>query len=78
MVDRCREFCLRHPEVRDVCDLGQMLYFGWRWAWYLTAAMFLLNNTFIQVGCIPRLDHTYLTIPGLARFGRCQIFEYNE
>lgn len=42
------EFCLRHPEVRDVCDLGQMLYFGWRWVWYGTAAMFLLNNTFIQ------------------------------
>lgn len=26
-----------------------MLYFGWRWVWYGTAAMFLLNNTFIQV-----------------------------
>ena len=44
-----REFCLRHPEIRDVCDVGQMLYFGWTWVWYLTAAMFLLNNTFIQV-----------------------------
>lgn len=42
------EFCLRHPELRDVCDVGQMLYFGWTWVWYLTAAMFLLNNTFIQ------------------------------
>ncbi|KAM0799709.1 transmembrane amino acid transporter protein-domain-containing protein [Usnea florida] len=42
------EFCLRHPEIRDVCDVGQMLYFGWTWVWYLTAAMFLLNNTFIQ------------------------------
>ncbi|KAL9595141.1 MAG: hypothetical protein Q9219_006629 [cf. Caloplaca sp. 3 TL-2023] len=42
------EFCLRHPEIRDVCDLGQMLYYGWRWVWYGTAAMFLLNNTFIQ------------------------------
>ena len=45
---RSREFCLRHPEIRDVCDVGQMLYFGWTWVWYLTAAMFLLNNTFIQ------------------------------
>ena len=45
----CREFCLRHPELRDICDVGQMLYFGWTWVWYLTAAMFLLNNTFIQV-----------------------------
>ena len=23
-----REFCLRHPEVRDVCDIGQMLFWG--------------------------------------------------
>ncbi|KAL8729921.1 MAG: hypothetical protein Q9181_004836 [Wetmoreana brouardii] len=42
------EFCFRHPEIRDVCDLGQMLYYGWRWVWYGTAIMFLLNNTFIQ------------------------------
>ncbi|KAL9029541.1 MAG: hypothetical protein Q9196_002238 [Gyalolechia fulgens] len=42
------EFCLRHPEIRDVCDLGQMLFYGWRWVWYATAVMFLLNNTFIQ------------------------------
>lgn len=44
----CREFCLRHPEVRDVCDIGQMLCGNSRVAWYATAAMFLLNNTFIQ------------------------------
>lgn len=42
------EFCLRHPEVKDVCDIGQMLFWGQKWAWYLTAIMFLLNNTFIQ------------------------------
>ncbi|KAI9827546.1 MAG: hypothetical protein M1832_004896 [Thelocarpon impressellum] len=42
------EFCLRHPEVRDICDIGQMLFWGQTWAWYFTAAMFLLNNTFIQ------------------------------
>ncbi|PHH64246.1 hypothetical protein CDD81_4860 [Ophiocordyceps australis] len=42
------EFCLRHPEVRDVCDLGQMLFWGKPWAWWGTAAMFVLNNTFIQ------------------------------
>ncbi|TGO09902.1 hypothetical protein BTUL_0150g00050 [Botrytis tulipae] len=41
------EFCMRHPELRDVCDVGQML-FGGRWAWHATAIMFLLNNTFIQ------------------------------
>ncbi|KAL1306946.1 hypothetical protein AAFC00_005585 [Neodothiora populina] len=42
------EFCLRHPEVKDVCDIGQMLFWGQRWAWWFTAVMFLLNNTFIQ------------------------------
>ena len=44
-----REFCLRHPEVRDVCDIGQMLFFNSSIAWYATAVMFILNNTFIQV-----------------------------
>ncbi|KAI1335144.1 amino-acid permease [Xylariaceae sp. FL0016] len=42
------EFCLRHPEVRDVCDIGQMLFWGKKWAWYFTAVIFILNNTFIQ------------------------------
>ncbi|KAM0504678.1 hypothetical protein ACHAP6_007061 [Verticillium nonalfalfae] len=42
------KFCLRHPEVRDICDIGQMLFWGHRWAWWATAVMFILNNTFIQ------------------------------
>ena len=42
------EFCLRHPEVRDVTDIGQYLFFGWKSAWWATAIMFILNNTFIQ------------------------------
>ncbi|KAI1180392.1 N amino acid transport system protein [Nemania sp. FL0916] len=42
------QFCLRHPEVRDVCDIGQMLFWNKKWAWWFTAAMFVLNNTFIQ------------------------------
>ena len=42
------EFCLRHPEVRDVCDIGQMLFWNSKIAWYATAVMFVLNNTFIQ------------------------------
>ncbi|KAL4872809.1 hypothetical protein BDV12DRAFT_161565 [Aspergillus spectabilis] len=41
-------FCLRHPHIRDVCDIGQHLFWGSKIAWYLTAVMFLLNNTFIQ------------------------------
>lgn len=40
---------MRHPEVRDVCDIGQMLFWGKKWAWWATAIMFILNNTFIQV-----------------------------
>ena len=39
------EFCLRHPEVRDVCDIGQMLFWNKKWAWWATAVMFILNNT---------------------------------
>ncbi|KAI7240369.1 putative amino acid transporter [Hortaea werneckii] len=42
------EFCLRHPEVKDVCDIGQLLFWNQKWAWWVTACMFLLNNTFIQ------------------------------
>ena len=40
---------MRHPEVRDVCDIGQILFGGYRAAWWFTAVMFILNNTFIQV-----------------------------
>jgi len=42
------EFCIRHPETQDVCDIGQILFGGGAWAWYATAFMFILNNTFIQ------------------------------
>ena len=42
------QFCLRHPEVRDVCDLGQMLFWNSKIAWWATAVMFILNNVFIQ------------------------------
>lgn len=53
------EFCLRHPEVRDVCDIGQMLFGGSKWVWWATSIMFLLNNTFIQALHILTLS-TYL------------------
>jgi len=42
------EFCMRNPQVRDVCDLGQMIFWNQKWAFYFTAVMFLLNNTFIM------------------------------
>ncbi|KAJ7118782.1 transmembrane amino acid transporter protein-domain-containing protein [Mycena epipterygia] len=41
-------FCLKHPEVRDVCDIGRILFGGSEWAYNFTAVMFILNNTFIQ------------------------------
>ncbi|KAJ8517210.1 hypothetical protein ONZ45_g5586 [Pleurotus djamor] len=41
-------FCLKHPEVRDVCDIGRILFGGSKAAYNATAVMFLLNNTFIQ------------------------------
>jgi hypothetical protein len=44
-----RRFCLRHPEIRDVCDIGQYLFWDSKIAWWATAVMFLLNNIFIQV-----------------------------
>ena len=34
--------------VRDVCDIGQALFGGSKWAYNVTAVFFLLNNTFIQ------------------------------
>ncbi|QDS74432.1 hypothetical protein FKW77_006178 [Venturia effusa] len=42
------EFCMRHPEVKDACDIGQMLFWNKKWAWWFTGVMFVLNNTFIQ------------------------------
>jgi hypothetical protein len=48
LLKQYREFCLRHPEIRDVCDLGQMIFWNKKWAFYFTAVMFLLNNTFIM------------------------------
>ncbi|EPQ53016.1 neutral amino acid permease [Gloeophyllum trabeum ATCC 11539] len=41
-------FCLKHPEVRDVCDIGRILFGGSDLAYNVTAIFFLLNNTFIQ------------------------------
>ncbi|KAF7799917.1 hypothetical protein EIP86_011160 [Pleurotus ostreatoroseus] len=41
-------FCLKHPEVRDVCDIGRILFGGSQLAYNITAVFFILNNTFIQ------------------------------
>lgn len=41
-------YCLKHPEIRDVCDIGRMLFGGSQIAYNVTAVFFILNNTFIQ------------------------------
>jgi hypothetical protein len=42
------KFCLKHPDIRDVCDIGKMLFGGSEIAYNVTAVFFILNNTFIQ------------------------------
>ncbi|KAL6301470.1 transmembrane amino acid transporter protein-domain-containing protein [Sparassis latifolia] len=41
-------FCLKHPDVRDACDIGKLLLGGSQLAYNVTAVFFFLNNTFIQ------------------------------
>jgi Na+/proline symporter len=41
-------YCLKHPEIRDVCDIGRKLFGGSQIAYNVTAVFFILNNTFIQ------------------------------
>lgn len=48
-------FCMKHPEMRDICDIGQYLFGGSQLAYNLTSIMFILNNVFIQ-GVIASLD----------------------
>lgn len=42
------EFCIKNPGIRDICEVGQKLFGGKRWAWYITMVAFLINNVFIQ------------------------------
>ncbi|KAK7047771.1 hypothetical protein VNI00_006099 [Paramarasmius palmivorus] len=41
-------YCLKHPDIRDVCDIGRKLFGGSQIAYNATAVLFILNNTFIQ------------------------------
>lgn len=41
-------YCLKHPELRDICDIGQKLFGGSQIAYNITCLFFMLNNTFIQ------------------------------
>lgn len=70
------EFCLRHPEVRDVCDIGQTLFWGKKWAWWATAIMFILNNTFIQALHV-LVGAEYLnTMTASDKIGGCRTVEF--
>ncbi|KAL1663023.1 transmembrane amino acid transporter protein-domain-containing protein [Schizophyllum commune] len=42
------KYCLVHPEVRDIVDIGQRLFGGSQLAYNIWSLFFLLNNTFIQ------------------------------
>lgn len=48
-------FCLKNPEILDVCDIGQKLFWDSKIVYEITAVMFILNNTFIQ-GAYLRVD----------------------
>ncbi|KAF7986928.1 hypothetical protein HWV62_12725 [Athelia sp. TMB] len=41
-------FCLKHPDILDVCDIGQKLFWDSPIAYEVTGIFFILNNTFIQ------------------------------
>lgn len=42
------KFCLQHPGVKHVCDIGQILFGGHQIFYELTMVGLLLNNLFIQ------------------------------
>ncbi|CAG97975.1 uncharacterized protein KLLA0_F04125g [Kluyveromyces lactis] len=42
------DYCERFPHLKNVCDIGQHLFWGSKAAWYATAVCFIANNTLIQ------------------------------
>ncbi|EIM83842.1 uncharacterized protein STEHIDRAFT_132960 [Stereum hirsutum FP-91666 SS1] len=40
--------CLKHPEIRDGCDVALVIFGGSRFAYHFTSVMFILCNVFIQ------------------------------
>jgi len=42
------DYCAKYPHIQSICDIGQHLFWGKKWAWYATAICFVLNNTLIQ------------------------------
>jgi hypothetical protein len=41
-------FCIKHPEMRDIVDIGQYLFGGSKLVYNIVSIMFVLNNIFIQ------------------------------
>ena len=39
---------MKYPDVRDICDIGMILFGGRRWAYEATMVGLVLNNVFIQ------------------------------
>lgn len=42
------DYVAEYPHLTSVCDIGQNLFFGSKFVWYLTACAFLINNLLIQ------------------------------
>lgn len=38
------KLCRRHPEAKDICDIGRIVLGGSRAAWIFTAGVFVFNN----------------------------------
>lgn len=66
--------CLKHPEIRDGCDVALVIFGGSRFAYHFTSVMFILCNVFIQGQShnhIQYLDACF--IPNLASAIHCLI-----
>ena len=59
-------FCLKHPDILDVCDIGQKLFWGSPLAYEITSVFFILNNTFIQGIDCPAIHFGALTQRSIA------------
>ncbi|KAM5356531.1 hypothetical protein ACJ41O_003177 [Fusarium nematophilum] len=59
------EVCLRHPEVRDVCDVAKILFWNQNGAWWATAVMLILNNIVIQALQVGFGTHYLIIMAGL-------------
>lgn len=40
--------CLKHPEIRDGCDIALVIFGGSKFAYQFTSVMFIMCNVFIQ------------------------------